>query len=301
MKYGISRGAYDAMLGTPTTAELLAQAARTLAQAGVDTPYLDAELLLAHALGVDRAWVLAHPEAIPSADVSQRFQALIARRSHREPLPYITGQRFFFDLELKVTPDTLIPRWETEELVERALAWLATRPQARVVDVGTGSGAIALAVAKHARQAHVYATELSPAALEVARENAQRLGLAHRVQFLLGDLLTPLPQPVDLILANLPYVAQKDRAQLMPEVRDFEPPLALYGGEKGLDLLARLLAQAPDYLRPQGAVWMEIGDRQGPHVLALARRHFPQAAIQVHKDLAGRPRFLSIQITCRKP
>ncbi len=278
-----------------TLSELLAQAAHTLARAGVETPYLDAELLLAHALGVDRTWVLAHPEATLPADMVQQFQTLITRRSRREPLPYITGRRFFFDLELQVTPDTLIPRWETEELVERALAWLAARPQARVVDVGTGSGAIALAVAKHAPQAQVYATELSPAALAVARENAQRLGLMHRVHFLLGDLLAPLPHPVDLILANLPYVALEDQAQLMPEVRNFEPPLALYGGETGLEVLARLLAQAPNYLRPEGAMWLEIGDRQGASVLALARHHFPQAAIQLHADLAGRTRFLSIQ------
>ena len=176
---------------TPSLREFLQEAIGELREAGVDSPELDAELLLAHALGVERSWLLAYPEHRLTPDQMAAFQSLLARRLAREPLAYITGRRWFYDIQLAVTPAVLIPRPETEELVERALAWLRERPRAVVADVGTGSGAIALAVAKHAPRARIYATDISPEALAVARENARRLGLAARVAFLLGDLLAP--------------------------------------------------------------------------------------------------------------
>ncbi len=277
-----------------TVQHLLREAMGELIRAGVDTPELDAELLLAHALDVGRSWLMAHPEHRLTPEQATSFRALLARRLAREPLAYITGRRWFYDLQLAVTPAVLIPRPETEELVERALAWLREQPRAVVVDVGTGSGAIALAVAKHGPEARVYATDVSPEALAVARENARRLGLAHRVIFLLGDLLAPLPEPVDILLANLPYIPEGDRASLMPEVAAYEPPAALFSGETGLDHIARLLEQAPRHLRPGGRILLEMGCDQGEAAATLARHAFPQAQVQILRDLAGRDRFLIV-------
>jgi release factor glutamine methyltransferase len=265
-----------------------------LREAGVDSPELDAELLLAHALGVDRAWLLAHPEHAPAQGEIDAFRAMLARRSRREPLAYITGERWFYDIKLQVTPATLIPRPETEELVERALAWLREHPRATVVDVGTGSGAIALAVARHAPHARVLAIDISAEALAVARSNARRLGLEHRVHFLQGDLLAPLSGPVDLILANLPYIDDRLRASLMPEVGRYEPPKALFTPERGLREIARLLAQAPSFLHPEGLILLEIGHDQGEAVRALAQRAFPSTRIRIQRDLAGQVRFAII-------
>ena len=277
-----------------TIADVLHTAIQRLQGAGVDTAALDAELLLAHALQVDRTWVLAHENELLPSELIARFDELVARRAAREPLAYLTGQRWFFDFQLHVTPDVLVPRPETEELVERALHWLRARPHALVADVGTGSGAIALAVAKHAPAAHVYAIDISEKALRVAREHAQRLHLLSGITFLHGDLLAPLPQPVDLILANLPYVAEVERAHLMPEVGKYEPPEALFSGPEGLDHIVRLLDQAPSYVRQGGCIILEIGDKQGAKVTRMAQRQFPGAAVNIHRDLAGLERFVEI-------
>ncbi len=285
---------------TPTVRELLGEAIDGLAQIGVDTPELDAELLLAHALDVERSWLMAHPDYQLTPKQELSFQELLARRLAREPLAYITGHRWFYDVQLIVTPAVLIPRPETEELVHRALAWLKERPRAVLVDVGTGSGAIALAIAKHATEAHIYATDISSEALEIARLNAKRLGLAHRVKFLQGDLLTPLPEHVDILLANLPYIAEAERESLMPEVVACEPATALFSGESGLEHIAHLLAQAPDYLRPGGRILLEIGSNQAEAALALAGRAFPRAEREIIQDLAGRDRFLLVQDKPRK-
>ena len=285
-------------MNSPTVAQRLADAARSLSLAGVDAPELDAELLLAHALGVDRTWLLTHPEHILTPEQQTAFRALLDRRLQRHPLAYITGRRWFYDILLHVTPAVLVPRPETEELVERALTWLQTHPRAMVADIGTGSGAIALAVAKHTPPTvRIVATDISARALDVARANALRLGLEQRVVFLQGDLLAPLPEPADLLLANLPYVAERDRSGLAPEVSVHEPAGALFSGPAGLDHLRRLLAQAPDFLRPGGAVLLEIGYDQGPAVIELARQVFPHAAIRLHQDLAGLDRLLEIITT----
>ena len=280
---------------TSTVASMLRKAVGELSQAGVDSPELDAELLLAHVLNVERSWLLAHPEFQPDPKQQARFRRLLARRVAREPLAYITGQRWFYDILLHVPPGVLIPRLETEELVERALNWLLDHPRAVVVDVGTGSGAIALAVAKHAPQAIIYATDDNPFALDVALENAHRLNLGQRITFLSGDLLAPLPEPVDLILANLPYISLHLRPGLMPEVRDFEPPEALFSGESGLGHIARLLAQARHHIRPGGMILVEIGHDQGAVAAQLAQDAFPRATVTIHPDLAGRDRLVAIQ------
>ncbi len=267
-----------------------------LTAAGIDTPELDAELLLARVLNVDRGWLIAHPEHVLTPAQRTAFKKMVARRAQREPLAYITGQRWFYDILLHITPAVLIPRPETEELVELALAWLRAHPAAVVADIGTGSGAIALAIARHTSpDVRILATDISPEALNVARENARRLDVAERVHFHQGDLLAALPGPVDLIVANLPYVAERDRGELMPEVGVFEPEEALFSGPAGLNHLQRLLAAAPDYLRPGGAILLEIGYDQGEAVQSLARQHFPTATIRIHQDLAGHDRVLIVE------
>ena len=272
------------------------QAVQTLESEGVESPRLEAELLLAHAAGTNRAWVLAHPERPLTPKELTRFRDLAARRARREPLAYITGRREFFGLDLAVDPRVLIPRPETELLVERALD-LARRLSgpALVADVGAGSGAIAVALAVHLPDATVYALDETPGPLAVTSENARRHGVADRVLCLQGDLLTPLPEVVHLICANLPYVGSEEWGALAPEIREYEPRAALDGGPGGLEVIRRLLATAGPHLRPGGAVLLEIGAEQGPAARALAGEHFPGARVEVHQDYAGLDRLVVVQ------
>lgn len=234
--------------------------------AALATARRDAELLLLHTLQRDRAWLLAHPEAeIPPAQFAQ-FEAAIARRARHEPIQYITGQQEFYGLTLRVTPDVLIPRPETEHLVEAALARIPAGQPARVLDVGTGSGAIAIAIAAHRPHAAVSAVDLSRAALAIARENAATHHVA--IRFIESDLLTALPaETFDLILSNPPYVSATD--QLERQVRDFEPHSALFAGESGLEIYRRLIPQAAHALVPGGWLLMEIGHGQQPALAKL--------------------------------
>jgi len=256
-----------------------------------DAPRLEAEVLLAHILGTSRTTLLAHPERIISPDQLSNYQALISRRASGYPLPYLTGRVEFYGLEFEVTPDVLIPRPETETLVDLALAH---RPMT-VVDVGTGCGCIAISLAVRLPRATICAIEISPAALAVARRNVERHGVAARVHLMLGDVLTPCPGPVDLIVSNPPYVPTGECTALPVSVRNHEPRPALDGGPDGLALTRRLLAQAPAVLRPGGALLIEIGADQGDAASRLARTFFPQATIRVHPDLAGRDRVLEVQ------
>jgi release factor glutamine methyltransferase len=216
-----------------------------------------------------------------------------------EPTAYIIGRREFYGLELETTPVAPIPRPETELLVDEALAQVRrlrpTCPEPDIVDVGTGCGTIALAVATHLPAARVIATDVSQATLDLARRNADRLGLSDHVRFIRGDLLSPLDGPADIIVANLPYVPSDEWQGLAPEVRCYEPRAALDGGPDGLRLIERLLRQAPAYVRPGGAVILEIGHDQGAAVVALAREAFPTAAIAVKKDLASLDRMVVVE------
>jgi len=285
-------------MNPPTVRAALRAGNERLQRAGVDGARLDAELLLAHVLGRDRAYLLAYPEQQLDPEQGAAFQSYLDRRAGHEPLAYLTGRRWFYGLELEVTPDALIPRPETELLVEQALRWLSQdrRGLRRVVDVGTGSGAIAVAVASRTSQdVEIVAIDASPQALALARRNAQRCGVPDRIQFLPGDLLEPLTEPADLILANLPYIPSADLAGLMPEVRDYEPAAALDGGPDGLRPIERLLAQAGDHLRADGALFLEIGYDQGERACSLAQRYFPDARLNIHQDLAGLERLLVVQ------
>lgn len=277
---------------------VLRQAVQALQNAGVGEARLDAELLLGHTLGLNRAAILAQPDRPLTPKELTRFRDLVARRAAREPLPYITGHREFFGLGLVVDACVLIPRPETELLVEHALriARRMTGPL-EVADVGSGSGAIAVALAVHLPQATVYALDDSAGALAVTAENARRHNVAGRIRCRQGDLLASLPGPVDLIAANLPYVTTGEWAELLPELRDYEPRAALDGGPDGLDAIRRLVATAGPFLHPGGALLLEIGASQGSAVLTLARRQFPAADVQLHRDYAGLDRLVIVQLS----
>ncbi|MBN1137116.1 MAG: peptide chain release factor N(5)-glutamine methyltransferase [Anaerolineae bacterium] len=280
----------------------LRQAVQALRNAEVGEARLDAELLLAYTLGLNRAAILAQPDRPLTPKELTRFRDLVARRAAREPLPYITGHREFFGLDFAVDARVLIPRPETELLVEHALRIArpvpgSLPPALEIADVGAGSGAIAVALAVHLPRATVYALDDSAGALALTAENARRHNVAGRVRCRQGDLLAPLPGPVSLVTANLPYVAAGEWADLPPEIRDHEPRAALDGGPDGLDAISRLLATTGPYLHPGGALLLEIGASQGAAVTALARRYFPAADLQLHRDYAGLDRLVIVQLS----
>jgi release factor glutamine methyltransferase len=269
-----------------------------LAEAGVEEPQLDAEVLLSEATDLSRAGLFTWADRDLTPKELTRFRSDVYRRAEREPLAYIVGQREFFRLSFAVSPAVLVPRPETELLVEQALDWL-TLPSApaspRIADVGTGSGIIAVTLAVHLPTARILATDTSADALSVAHTNAVRHGVAAQIEFLVGDLLVPVLQPVDLIAANLPYVATSEWETLMPEIRDYEPRQALDGGPDGLEWVRRLLDAAPGCLRPGAVLLAEIGATQGAAVLDLARSRFPTARIALRRDYAGLDRLFLIQ------
>ena len=287
--------------------DALAQAITHLANQGVESPQLDAELWLADVLGVTRPPTRARPEQPLTPKHQTRYRDRVARRGEREPLAYIVGHREFFGLDFMVDRRVLIPRPETELLVERSLD-IAQRTAAplRIADIGAGSGAIAVTLAVHLSGATLYALDHSADALEVVAENARRHHVAARVHCLHSDLLSALPGPVDLITANLPYVTTGEWRELAPEIRDHEPRSALDGGHDGLALIGRLLATAGPYLRPAGAILLEIGAGQGVAVTTLARECLPQARVQLAQDYAGLDRLVVVEIAqadraCRIP
>ncbi len=266
--------------------QVLREAAAYLGQAS-DAPRLEAEVLLAHVTGIPRASLLAHPEQALSLSHHTAYRSLLHSRASGYPLPYLTGRIEFYGLEFAVTPDVLIPRPETETLVD-----LACQLRPRVaLDVGTGSGCVAVALAVHLPEARVYAVDLSVRALRVAAANARRHGVERRVHPVCGDLVSPFAGPVDLVLSNPPYVAEEEWLALPVSVRH-EPRLALNGGTDGLNVIRRLVAAAPRVLRPGGTLLVEIGAAQGEAAAALARSSGAQ--VRVHRDLAGRDRVLEV-------
>lgn len=270
-----------------TVAEALRHGAALLAAAGVDNPALDARLLLAHTMGVDQATLLRDRDATaPCA-----YQALLARRAAREPLAFITGRQGFWTLDFEVSPDTLIPRGDSETLVEAVLA--ARRPVHRVLDLGTGTGCLLLAVLSEFPDAWGLGLDLSPAAAALAARNARALGLAHRAAFAAADWARPVEGRFDLVLSNPPYIPAADLAELMPEVAWFEPRRALDGGPDGLDAYRVLLAALPGLLAPGGLALFELGVGQGAAVAALAAVAGFSTALRA--DLGGIPRVLVLE------
>jgi release factor glutamine methyltransferase len=280
-----------------TVGRALNSARERLNEAECDTASLDAQVILAHVLEVDRSWLFAHHDYKLTAEQADAFTDLIARRMAHEPVAYLVGKREFYGLDFHVDPRVLIPRPETELLVDAVLDYFNDSTVARVVvaDVGTGSGAIALSIACNCSQAHIYAIDVSDDALAVARRNVQRLDERHQVTLAQGDLLTPLPERVHAIVANLPYISSKLYPELDADVRDFEPQLALEAGPEGLDAIHRLLRQATHFLHPNGVIFLEIGHDQGEAVTHLAQQLFPAAqTISVRKDYHGRDRLVTI-------
>ena len=264
------------------------------------SPDLDARLLLEAATGLDHAQIVAFPEIELSLDQELIYFSSLKRATCGEPIPYITGRTSFDGLELMVSADVLIPRPETEILVHTASTWMVNSsiPESDfvVVDVGTGSGCIAIALATRFPQVTIVATDISEAALEIAKYNAQNLDAADQIRFVQGKLLEPVKIQPDLVIANLPYISDREWSSLDDSVKWYEPALALRGGVNGLEVIAELLTQAKLRLRNNAAIFLEIGWEQGADSIQLAKDFFPQAAIKVGRDYADRDRILSILI-----
>jgi release factor glutamine methyltransferase len=313
----------------------LKQGLAQLREAQVSSFTLATELLLLHVLGRDRTWLYAHPEEQVSDADAQRFFALLARRASGEPTQHLTGKQEFWGLEFEVTPDVLIPRPETEHVIEVALDRLAVRELRagrkqtltgeglQIADIGTGSGCIAITLAKELPGATIYATDISSVALAVAQRNAKRHSLADRIHFLESNLLDQVPlvgvqhsepllgtgsssttrqSPVtshqsallDLIASNPPYIGRRESATLMREVRDHEPEIALYGGEEGYEFYADLITQAAAHLKPGGILVLELGHNSLPAVQPLLDAPV-WTNVAVSNDLAGIPRVLAAE------
>jgi release factor glutamine methyltransferase len=255
-----------------------------------DRACLDAETLLLHVLGKNKAWLIAHADdELPDAHAA-RFHTLIARRHQGEPIQHITGQQEFFGLPFRITPDVLIPRPETEHLVEQVVRLAPLFVKLRIIDVGTGSGAIAVAVAHEWPSAVVTAIDISQSALTSAQGNATRIGFANRIRFLQSDLLAAVAgESFEMVVSNPPYVPASDRDSLSVEVRDHEPALALFAGEDGLDIYRRLIPQAFAALESGGYLLMEIGYGQSAAVAELLDQA-GFASIEFVPDLQGIPR-----------
>ena len=277
-----------------TVLDLLRWTTDHFASRGIDTPRLDAEVLLAYALECDRLSLYLEYEKPVEEPERAQFRELVQRRAdERIPVALLTGTREFWSLSFEVTPDVLVPRPETETLVTAALERLPdAEAELRVLDVGTGSGAVALALATERPKARVVATDLSAAALAVAGRNAERLGLADRVAFAQGDLFESLAgERFDLVISNPPYIGRGEADSLAPELRH-EPESALYAGADGLEVLRRLVAEASDHLEAGGVLALEIDPRQAPALLQLCT-DAGLRDVRVHRDLAGRERAVS--------
>jgi release factor glutamine methyltransferase len=263
-----------------------------LAQAS-ETPKLDAQVLLSHVLRASRTWVLAHPEARLSLQEEERLEALSAQAARGTPLPYVIGHWEFYGMDFLLTPDTLIPRPETELLVEQALAWIQGHPHMRwAVDVGTGSGCIAISLAVKVPDLMILATDVSLKALKVAWENARRHQVASRVHVVQMDLLSAAEATFDLVCANLPYLPSQRLQGL--GVYGKEPKLALDGGPAGLDLIQKLLHTGSQHLSQQGLMLLEIDATQAHAVKRLVGEAFPNGNLRVIPDLAGWDRLVAI-------
>lgn len=281
-----------------------------LAVAKIPSHTLAAEILLMHALGRDRTWLYSHPEELVSPATAEKYFALVARRAAGEPTQYITGKQEFWGLEFEVTPAVLIPRPETEHVIEVVVERLGSRGSARqgdtdfkhatlrVADVGTGSGCLAIALSREFPNAEIFATDISSAALSVARRNANRHAVSARVHFLECDLLgalTSSSQPFDVIVSNPPYVGREEADELPREVRDHEPHAALFGGATGVEIYARLVEQAGPLLRPGGILVLELGYNSLEPVRAIFDSQLGWRNVAITLDLAGIARVLAAE------
>ena len=274
-----------------------------LAQEDSKSARLDAQVLLCFVLSGERSVLYTYPERVLTLEQERRFFELVERRLHGEPIAYITGHQEFYGLDFLVDPRVLIPRPETELLVDAALDvcrhMLDADRMPIVADIGTGSGAIPIALAvQEPRLPYIYATDISPDALDLARLNAKRHSVEQRVRFLEGDLLAPLPEPVDVLTANLPYVGTEEMEVLAPDMRLYEPHLALFSGPNGLDLLRRFFIEArrSNKIHKGARLLLEIGYRQRELLTQLLKELWPEAEVQFQKDYAGWDRVLQVTV-----
>ena len=275
--------------------QALAYAREALRDKEIEDAPLEGEILLRHVLGISRAHLFSHFEQEMNPEHEEVMKQVMERRLNGEPTAYIIGIREFYGLNFIVDRRVLIPRPESELLVEKAIELAGKRKIKKIADIGTGSGAIAVSLAVNLPGVTIYAIDISAPALEVAAKNCQTHKVADKVVLLHGDMLEPLPGPVDMIIANLPYVKASDLTA--QRTLDFEPPLALDGGEDGLDIIRIFCKQAGEKLNPEGCLLMEIGQGQAERVTALLRRAFPSALIEIKSDLAGIERVVSLRLT----
>jgi release factor glutamine methyltransferase len=283
---------------TVTLAEAINNAANLLSTAGIANARLDAEVLLSHIIMKDRVWLITHRDDVLDDNHQRDFADVIQRRTRREPLQHIVGNQEFWGIEFKVSPDVLIPRPETEFIIEAALAIVQDRNTlVRIIDLCTGSGCIAVSLAKELTAARIIATDASEKALAVARENTRRHGVSEQIRFLLGDLFAPLEEldlrgQIDIIVSNPPYVQAGELSTLQPEVRDYEPEMALISGPEGTEMAKRIIQRAPEYLKKNGALIMEMGLGQAKALTRMVEATGAYGNRELLKDLAGIERVL---------
>ena len=275
-----------------TLKQALARARGILLVNNIEDAPLESELLVRHALGISRTQLYLDLDCEPSPEQEATFWHLIEHRLSHEPIAYILGHREFYGLDFCVDPSVLIPRPESELLVEKALQLAQNYAAPIIAEVGTGCGAIAISLALNLPQAKIYATDISAPALKVALFNCQKHGVLDGICLLAGDMLDPLPEPVDLIVANLPYVKESEI-----DIAGFEPSVALNGGSDGLERIRQLCRQASDKLRSKGCLLLEIGQGQEKAVTTFLRSLFPSAEIKVAPDLSGVDRVISLRLT----
>jgi len=275
-----------------TLKQALSRAREILTANNIEDAPLESELLLRQALKKSQVQLYLDLNHELSPKQEGTFWQLIKRCLNREPIAYIIGHREFYGLDFYVNPSVLIPRPESELLVEKAISLAQNHPLSAIAEIGTGCGAIAISLALNLPRAKIYATDISAAALEVARFNCEQHGVLDRVYLLEGDMLDPLPEPVDLVVANLPYVKELE----LPQVNSFEPQLALNGGSDGLEKIRRLCRKVSDKLRPEGCLLLEIGQGQARAVTAFLRSLLSFAKIEIAPDLSGIDRVVSLSL-----
>ncbi len=285
--------------------EALRQARGRLQVSGVEDPGFEAEYLLRHALDCTRESLLLSLDSDLTLSAQHHFDSLVGRRASGEPSAYITGHREFYGLDFKVDPRALIPRPDTELLVELALEFVSRQSTGgkiqSIVDVGTGCGAIAIALALHLPEAVITATDISHNALQLAHENVARHGVQDRINLLQGDLLAPVPRPIDILVSNPPYIPSTEIPNLAREITSHEPRLALDGGPDGMAVIERLIEQAKDKLTPGAALFIEISWDQGDAAISHARRLWPDSKASITPDFAGLDRVLTIRVPVTAP
>jgi release factor glutamine methyltransferase len=283
-----------------TAREWLRKYTSIFQQAAIGEAAEEARMLLCHALKLSKSEVFAQPERLITTEELALMEVLAGRRLRREPCAYILERKEFYGLDLFVDPRVLIPRPETEVLVEAAIEFARSyaadnKKSITVVDVGTGSGAIAIALALHIPDSLIYATDISPAALEVAAVNIAKYKLGERVIPVQSDLLQKINGRADIIMANLPYISADGMRQLQPEIAGYEPQVALQGGEVGTEVIVRLIEQVPLKINQKGAVFLEIGQGQEDEIIPLIGRCLPVCGVTLIKDLAGIQRVIKIE------